>query len=115
MQNIETETYLSASSGPLSLLRNCAFAKREDTTLATLGAWSFGLVLFTLAGFYFGTIAGHDNTPAGRHQDLNVPQMIDALPFALGGLTIGIVFALLVTFWYVPLKLRELEHEESHH
>lgn len=112
MQNIETETYLPARFG---FLRNFAFAKSEDTTLATLASWSLGLVVFTLAGFYFGTIAGHDNHPEGRHQDLNVAQMEQAIPFAIGGLVIGIVFALLVTFWYVPTKLRELEQEQGGH
>ena len=121
MQNIETESYLSASSGPLRLLRNFAFAKSEDTTLATLGAWTLGLVVFTLAGFYFGTIAGHDNSPVNtagkaiKHQDLNVDQLSAAIKYAASGLGIGILFALIVTFVYVPAKLKELANEQGGH
>lgn len=106
MHTAETETHAPA---------RFAFLRSEDTTLATAGAWTLGLVVFTLAGFYIGTIAGHDNHPEGSHQDLNVSQLQSALPFAGAGLVLGLIFALLITFWYVPTKLRELEHEESGH
>ena len=112
MHTVEHET-----SGPLAPLRRFRFAQSEDTLLATLGAWSLGLVLFTLAGFYIGTIVGHDNHPAEglRHVDLNIDQLIGALPFALGGLVLGLIFALCVTFVYVPAKLRELDSEGIAH
>ncbi len=106
MQNVETETHAPA---------RFAFLRSEDTTLSVIGSWTLGLVVFTLAGFYFGTIAGHDNHPEGPHQDLNPAQMANAIPFAVGGLIVGLIFALLVTFWYVPLKLKELEHEQGGH
>lgn len=110
MHTVDHET-----PGPISPLRRFRFMQSEDTALATLAAWSLGLVIFTLAGFYFGTIAGHDNHPQGIHKDLDPLQLQQALPFALGGLIIGIVFALWITFGYVPAKLRELELEQGHH
>lgn len=123
-------------------LRNLRFLRSEDTVLATLASWTVGLGIFTLVGFYFGTIAGHANHPvadpsattsigvangtspeawraAGRqlHQDLDPAQLIAAWPYALGGLIVGILFASYVSFVYVPHKLRELEAEQaaSHH
>ncbi len=116
------------------------FCRSEDTLIATLAAWTVGLGLFTLAGFYIGTIAGHDNhpgqlpsatasiytstAPAGSpwrvpgqamHKDLDPAQLWSALPFAAVGLLIGIAFAIYVSSVYVPSKLRELESEQGHH
>lgn len=116
------------------------FCRSEDTLIATLASWTVGLFLFTLAGFYVGTIAGHDNhpnqqpnlsssiyvstAPAGSpwrvpgqpmHKDLDPAQLMSALPFAAVGLLIGVVFAIYITAVYVPTKLRELESEQGHH
>jgi hypothetical protein len=107
MHTVETETH--AHSGP-------AFLRSEDTRLAVGGAWTLGLVVFTLAGFYFGSIAGHENHPhLEKHLDLNPEQLQAAIPYTIAGLTIGIIFALLITFWYTPAKLREIELEEGGH
>lgn len=107
MYTVETETH--AHAGP-------AFLRSEDTRLAVGGAWTLGLVVFTLAGFYFGSIAGHDNHPHNApHKDLDPVQLQTALYYAGAGLTIGIIFALLITFWYTPMKLREIAHEEGGH
>ena len=94
-----------------------AFCRSEDTLLATLAAWTVGLGLFTLAGFYIGTIAGHDNHPPEgiRQKDLDPTQLIAALPYAAGGLVIGLALAVWVSAFYVPSKLRELESEHSGH
>lgn len=118
MHTVET---VQTESHPLAA--RFRFLRSEDTTIATLAAWSFGLAIFTLAGFYFGTIAGHDNHPEGRHKDLDPTQLgleplwplHGAMPYALGGLIIGLLFALFISFKYVPDKLRELEHEQGGH
>jgi hypothetical protein len=112
MHTAETETH---ASGPLAFLQKRRFMQSEDTAIATLAAWTIGLLIFTLAGFYIGSIAGHDNHPEGRHRDLDVVQLTNALPFAAAGLAIGLIFALWITFGYTPSKLRELEHEQGGH
>lgn len=118
----------------IGFLRGYRFVRSEDTVFSVLASWTVGLVLFTLAGFYIGTIAGHDNHPgsplntenfsnaapwrspgAVLHKDLDPSQLQSALPFAGVGLLIGIVFALYVTFAYVPRKLRELDAEHVPH
>ena len=116
------------------------FCRSEDTLIATLAAWTVGLGLFTLTGFYVGTIAGHENhpgqlpngplsvftstAPAGSpwrvpgqamQKDLDPSQLLSALPFAAGGLAIGLALALWVSAFYVPAKLRELDGERGHH
>jgi hypothetical protein len=107
MHTVETETH--AHAGP-------AFMRSEDTRLAVGGAWTLGLVVFTLAGFYFGSIAGHNNHPENApHKDLDPVQLAGAIPYTIAGLVLGIIFALLITFWYTPMKLREIEHEEGGH
>ena len=107
MHTVETETHVH--TGP-------AFMRSEDTRLAVGGAWTLGLVVFTLAGFYFGTIAGHDNHPENApHKDLDPSQLANAIPFTIAGLIVGILFALWITFRYVPIKLREIELEEGGH
>lgn len=113
MQTIDTDHNPLAAKLPF--LRKLRFMQSEDTTLATLASWSFGLVIFTLAGFYLGSIAGHDNHPKGPQQDLNIPQLQTALYYGAAGLALGVVFALLITFWYTPIKLRELEREQGGH
>ena len=130
----------SPASGPLGFLKSRRFMQSEDTMIATLAAWTVGLLIFTLAGFYIGTVAGHDNhqsqlpnvgpsivtsaAPTGSpwrepgmalHKDLDPIQLQSALPFALGGLLLGLAFALWITFAYTPAKLRELEREQGHH
>jgi hypothetical protein len=113
MHTAEIET---PSKGPLAFLRNRRFMKSEDTMLATIGAWTLGIAILTLTGFYFGTIAGHDNHPHNApHKDLDPTQLMQAVPYTIGGLVLGIVFALWVTFYYVPNKLREIEHEHADH
>jgi hypothetical protein len=112
MHTVEHET---PAHGPLAFLRKRRFMQSEDTTIATLAAWTFGLAIFTLAGFYFGTIAGHNNHPEGRHKDLDPTQLEAAIPYAAAGLLVGIFFALWISFFYVPRKLRELEHEQGGH
>ncbi|RYG24639.1 hypothetical protein EON82_09980 [bacterium] len=88
----------------------------EDTRLATFASWTLGLVVFTLTGFYLGSIAGHDNHPhLEKHKDLDPIQLAGAIPFTIAGLTIGILFALMITFWYTPVKLREIANEEGGH
>ena len=107
MHTVETETHTHA--GP-------AFMRSEDTRLAVGGAWTLGLVVFTLAGFYFGTIAGHDNHPENMpHKDLDPSQLAGAIPYTIAGLIVGILFALWITFRYTPTKLREIELEENGH
>lgn len=112
MHTVEHETH-----APVPAWRKFRFLRSEDTTLAVLASWTLGLVLFTLAGFYFGTIAGHENHPPEgiRHVDLNPSQLEAALPYALSGLVLGLLFALWITFAYVPTKLRELEQEQGGH
>ena len=130
----------SPATGPLAFLKSRRFMQSEDTMIATLAAWTVGLGIFTLAGFYIGTVAGHDNhpnqlpnagaaivtsaAPAGApwresgmalHKDLDPTQLLGALPFAAAGLLIGLVFALWISYGYVPAKLRELESEHGHH
>lgn len=130
----------SPASGPLAFLKSRRFMQSEDTMIATLAAWSVGLVIFTLAGFYIGTIAGHDNhqnqlpnvgpsivtsaAPPGSpwrepgmalHKDLDPIQLGAALPFAAVGLLLGLAFAIWITYGYVPAKLRELQSEQGHH
>ncbi len=97
------------------LAQRFPFLRSEDTTIATLASWTVGIVIWTLAGFYLGTVAGHDNHPEGRHKDLDPTQLAAAIPYALSGLALGIVFALLITFWYTPVKLRELDREHVAH
>ena len=123
------------------LAQRFAFLRSEDTLIATLASWTVGLGIFTLAGFYFGVVAGHANHPvddpsrtasirlasgvdgsapwreAGRqlHKDIDPTQLIAAWPYAAGGLALGVLFALFITVHYVPTKLRELESEQGHH
>ena len=136
----ETLAPAPAAHGPLALLSRFRFMRSEDTMLATLAAWTVGVGIFTLAGFYFGTVAGHDNhadelpnagvsivkatAPPGSawrvpgqalHKDLDPTQLFHALPFAAAGLLVGVAFALWISLRYVPAKLRELESEQGHH
>ncbi len=113
MHTVEIEHHPLAQRFPF--LRRFQFMRSEDTVIATLASWTVGLVICTLAGFYFGSIAGHNNHPAGRHRDLDPAQLQAALPYAAGGLAVGLLFALAITFWYTPTKLRELESEQGHH
>lgn len=124
----------------LPFLRNARFLHSEDTLIANLAAWTFGPVIFTIAGFYFGSIAGHDNhqyqlpnvgssivtsaAPDGApwreagmalHKDLDPLQLANAIPFALAGLLLAVAFALWVSFWYTPAKLKELGSEGLAH
>ena len=136
----ETHATGPYAHGPFAPLSRFRFMQSEDTMLATVGAWTLGLVVFTLFGFYFGSIAGHDNhadvlpnagssimtadAPAGAiwripgqalHKDLDPMQLQTALYYAAAGLAVGVLFALAVTLLYVPTKLRELESEQGHH
>ena len=107
MQTVETDHH--------PLAARFRFLRSEDTTLAGLGSIFIGLPILTLAGFYFGTIAGHDNHPEGIHKDLDPTQLAHAVPFAIGGLVIGLLFAAWIWLGYMPAKLRELEHEQGGH
>lgn len=112
MHTVETETHAPA---------RFPFLRSEDTTLATIASWVVGVPILTLAGFYFGSVAGHENHPVRNaanprgHVDLQPHDLQSAIPFAIGGCVIGIIFALCVTLLYVPAKLRELQHEQGGH
>lgn len=111
---MHTETEHAELPGPTAL-HKLRFWQSEDTRIGVCAAWTLGLLIFTLAGFYFGTIAGHDNHPEGRHLDLQVHDLQNALPYAGAGLVVGILFALWMTFGYTPAKLKEIQLEDHAH
>lgn len=80
----------------------------EDTRLAILIAWNVVLPVCTLFGYYFGTIA------VSKHiVDLQVHDMINAIPYAGFGALVGTLIGLYLTFVYPQNKIEELRMEHA--
>ena len=87
--------------------------RHQESQLGVTIAWILGPLWGTAAGFYLGTIWSQ----VPMTTDLNTERIAIAAPFALLGLVLGIIFAIVVTVVYPKAIDREyaLEAEHDHH
>ena len=83
----------------------------EDNLIAIGIAWTIGVVFFTLAGFYFTTIAGSPHIV-----DLQTHDMQNGLKGMLIGFILGVLVATFITIFYPKWTAAdEAAEAEAHH
>lgn len=85
-------------------------AAENESIYAIAIAWTVGLLFFTLAGFYFTTIA-----ISPHYYDLQVSDMEGSVAGGAIGFFIGVVVALVITLAYPKITENDARHEAEHH
>ena len=80
----------------------------EDTRIGVLFGWNILLPILTILGFYFGTIAVDEHII-----DLQVHDLVRALPYAGFGALLGTIIALFLTFIYPRMVHHDLRREHA--
>ncbi|RYG65390.1 hypothetical protein EON77_18595 [bacterium] len=80
----------------------------EDTRIGLLVGWNVILPVLTIMSFYFGTI-----TVSKHIVDLQVHDLVNALPYAGFGAAIGTAIGLFLTFVYPKMVHRDLRREHA--
>ena len=85
-------------------------AGSQDIRIGLLVVWIVGMTVFTLGGFYIGTIAGSPHIIDLQTKDINF-----GLKGAAAGAAFGFVFATLFTMIYPKARAAEEALEDAHH
>ncbi|MEZ0327279.1 MAG: hypothetical protein ACAH95_15385 [Fimbriimonas sp.] len=83
--------------------------KHQESRLGVTIAWLLAPVIFTLVGFYLGTIWA-----SPTDMDLQYPDIRYGAQTALYGLALGLLIAIVVTVFYPPVINREFREADEH-